>query len=633
MKTTSLVLLFGGLFAVLQATGCDDGSGADGADGDADVDGVEVDADSYRVDDADTNRGNDADTDRGNDAGTDGDGDTGRDSDMNEPEIYTETHYLTPAGAGLQDGSSFENAWSLTDFNTGTHQCDWSIFDSDDGDIGPNDVVYFSGEFTERVVVLDGGTPSGPITIDGYEAGDCDPLNTDCTSSAVLLQGMTLGDTREGPDYLNIYDFRMTRTNSTNPCFQVYGNVSEGDDDESHIDHINVRRNHVYETNGTMFLYYNGRNSTVEGNKFTHFGQNGTNATQGVNLIRLDGFVLRGNEIGHNEHSFPSGCISAELIEIHGCNRVLVEYNDIYGAPNQAGIRPKEDGGGIQTDIIIRFNFVHDNLGEGTASGAENRGKGIYFRTRETQSISSVYVYGNLISNNQSNIMVGTNVDNVHIWSNVIISGGRGGFETWSTGSSDFYVYNNTFARNGDDGEDNRNRGGVVIGTGSNFNIENNVFWNNRPAGAGSRYNQVYSAVDLSVLEHNTYYHSLSTADFYFDDEVKTLEEMRNSYDFEDDDPEGEIRDYGFNDPSGADDIFGTEDDDYTLDGSCTDDGVVQGGPIATITIQDVDYVMDYRWALDPNNTDWTTTPPTVAVVDQNDYGVGWERGAYAYVH
>ena len=33
--------------------------------------------------------------------------------------------------------------------------------------------------------------------------------------------------------------------------------------------------------------------------------------------------------------------------------------------------------------------------------------------------------------------------------------------------------------------------------------------------------------------------------------------------------------------------------------------------------------------ALDPNTTDWTTTPPTVNTVKRDTYG--WSRGAYAY--
>jgi hypothetical protein len=34
--------------------------------------------------------------------------------------------------------------------------------------------------------------------------------------------------------------------------------------------------------------------------------------------------------------------------------------------------------------------------------------------------------------------------------------------------------------------------------------------------------------------------------------------------------------------------------------------------------------------ALDPNGTDWRTTPPRVRTAKQRNYGA-WERGAYVY--
>ena len=47
-------------------------------------------------------------------------------------------------------------------------------------------------------------------------------------------------------------------------------------------------------------------------------------------------------------------------------------------------------------------------------------------------------------------------------------------------------------------------------------------------------------------------------------------------------------------------------------------------------TYGDPEYVLYYDDAIDPHLTDWTTTPPTVTILKQDDYGP-WERGAYLF--
>ena len=38
-----------------------------------------------------------------------------------------------------------------------------------------NDIFYFSGTFSTRITVFVDGSSGGQVTLDGYEAGDCDP--------------------------------------------------------------------------------------------------------------------------------------------------------------------------------------------------------------------------------------------------------------------------------------------------------------------------------------------------------------------------------------------------------------------------------------------------------------------------
>lgn len=532
------------------------------------------------------------------------------------------TYYVTQNGKGARSGASIENAMAVSDFNalSGTGYA--------------GDTFYFSGSFTTRIVISSiEGTSGNPLTLDGYEAGDCDPINSVCTSSAVLQHGIDIGNGRAGPDHINIQDFRMTLQSGTAPCFSIY-TYQGGNDDQKHSDYLTIRRNYIHETNGTMFYYYQGRYSTVQNNKFTHFGQNGTNATQGINLVNLDDFILKENEIGHDESSYPSGCISAEMIELHGCYRVLIESNDIYGAPNQSGIRPKENGRGQMEDIVIRYNKIHDNIGNSTAPGAERAGKGVYALTRDNQSISNIYIYGNLIYNNTvANVMAGTGVDGFYVWSNILIGSGRNGVvvytKTGQTAPANVYVYNNTIARNGTLGETDNDRCGFTATAGTNINVRNNIFWNNRPKGEGSKYNQIYSSITLSSLEHNTLYHSLSNPNYYYDGAFRTLDGILGAYNFEKVAPAGVIEDSGFKDPDGADNTHNTADDDYTLNGRYINNGA-DLSQCFDVSIQGKNHHMCYDDALDPNATNWKTTPPIVRTTKQGDHGA-WERGAYVY--
>ena len=183
---------------------------------------------------------------------------------------------------------------------------------------------------------------------------------------------------------------------------------------------------------------------------------------------------------------------------------------------------------------------------------------------------------------------------------------------------TDTYTYNNTFARNGDlDSGDpdpgSAARGGWVGIAGSNHVVKNNLFYNNRPTG-NYGYQQIFDATG-ATKEYNTIYHSM--------------------------DIEGKVVDPGFTDPDGADNIHGTVDDDYTLAGSGNTDGA-DLSKCFSVDLSGGDAWMEAHTgygryiepciddALDPNGTDWTTTPPTVSTVKRDTYG--WSRGAYAFL-
>jgi len=551
-----------------------------------------------------------------------------------QAQTYTEVHYVTQSGAGSKTGRSLSNAWALSNF----HNTDnWNSNKSIDSKIGPGDVVYFSGNFTESVIVTNGGSSAGSITLDGYESGNCNPINAVCTGSADLKQGLEVGNGTSGPDYLTIQDFRMTRNNSTQPCFRLYADRYATDENSRKIDRTIIRRNYVYQTNGTMFYYYGGRNSIIEGNKFVYFGQNNTDTTQGVNFIEVEKTLIKSNEFGQNESLYPSGCTSGNIVETHGCHYLLFEYNNIYGAPNGSNLVPKESRGG-NTNIVIRFNKVHGSLGRDATSG----GKGIYFRTYANEENKNFYVYGNFVYNNHLNIFLGDVMTNLYIWSNISHSARRVGIGTWNNNIDGMHIYNNTIANNNTSGEADLTRGGISLSaSNSTYHIKNNIFWNNHPGGEANR-KQIYSSQGINSLEHNTYYHSSGVPYVYYSGGYRTLEILQSTYGFEKNSPAGVIRNPQFVDPKGADNVFGTADDNYRLSNGSPEIGsgaTLSGSFSVNLSGGDSWFQSQTGYGtlsfglddgLDPNGTDWTTNPPKV-VTAKHASGSGWNRGAYVY--
>lgn len=551
-------------------------------------------------------------------------------------QTFTETHYVTQNGSGSKTGRSLANAWALSDFH---NTANWNTIKIIDSKIGPNDVVYFSGTFTDRVIVTRGGTSAGSITLDGYEAGDCNPLNALCSSSALLQQGIESYNSTTNIEYLTFQDFRITDPNGKRPTVQFRSNAPNYN---VATNYIIFRRNYIFEAGDGFFTFFHGRYNIVVDNKFYIFGrQNNPPAwiTQGaVFLIEFSNSLFARNEVGHDNSPIVSGSGgSPELVSTFGCQNVLIERNNLYGTPGQTGLRPKEHPSWRPANYnnVIRFNKIHNNH-------HTEMGGGIHIHTRVEEPISDFYVYGNYIySNGTDNIRIGRGVSNVYVWANIISSARRIGFSVWAA-ANNIHVYNNTIAYNNTSGEADVSRGGMSLASGSNVNIKNNIFWNNRPAGETNRL-QVVLWITPSSLEHNTYYHLTGTPHIYYANSHRTIGAMQSSYGFENDSPSGAVRNPVFIDPNGADNVYGTADDNYKLQASSPERGsgtTLSGSFSVNLSGGDAWFqsqtgygmlTFGFDDALDPLNTNWTTNPPTVESAKQNENGSGWEKGAYVY--
>jgi hypothetical protein len=523
-----------------------------------------------------------------------------------------DAYYVTQKGAGARVGSSLSNAWSISDFN---NSANWSKTDSSNK-IDPGDTVYFSGTISTQVQPKGSGSYGKIITLDGYKAGNCDPINTICSSSALLRGGLWIKD---GHDYITVQDFRGTEGPSDRAFFHINYVRSTASSD-----YITIRRNYLYDCNGELFRFqrtsdYNGSDhGTIEDNKMEGYGKI-SNSSSGTKLYCATNIVIRNNEFAGDE---SSTCTSDNVMSLHSSSNVLIEYNAIHDAYVQAGIAIKEPDPGCH-DIIVRFNKIYNN-------GSDVQGKGIHIGWRTS---NDVYVYGNNIYDNGSyGIAISDGISDVHIFSNLIHNHPFAGISAYyrTASGTRHYIINNVFARNATK-ESNLGATGLNLGDGNTTNVvvKNNIFYNNRLN--TSTYQQIHVASGLTGnldLEHNAYYYAGQTPTVYYDKGFRTVETLRRVYDLEDDVTVGEVKNPRFISPKGADNIHGTADDDYRLDGLQLNYGT-QIFRCFDVSVQDNSYHICYDDALDPNATDWRTTPPTVRT-KKRDRGA-WDRGAYLY--
>ncbi|HUW67411.1 MAG TPA: hypothetical protein VMW20_05100, partial [Candidatus Nanoarchaeia archaeon] len=253
-----------------------------------------------------------------------------------------DTWYVTQNGAGARTGTSLLSAMSVVTFNALTGS----------GYMG--DTFYFSGPFTTTIAPqgsMFDGTSGNPVTLDGYESGNCDPVGdiTICDgsgdTSAQLNAGMYIaGD----PSYTIIQDFGIRQAGTVlDNAFTIQ--PTNG------YDHFIFRRNHINDTSaiGLRFGYssahYGGTDNfnqyvIVEDNRLNNFGMRWIYTAEvfgestGIDIQHVQYALVRRNVFGHdNPETQNEVCINDETYDCRGANTVamhwssdvLFEYNDI----------------------------------------------------------------------------------------------------------------------------------------------------------------------------------------------------------------------------------------------------------------------------------------------------------------
>ena len=482
----------------------------------------------------------------------------------------------------------------------------------------PNDIFYFRGTITSTITVGISGTSGNPIVIRGDYAGDAGIMSPGGGGTAIHVIGK---------DYIKITELEIA--NGQNGI-DIYGGSDHITVTNCLIHDMTGRAIHASgwpDEDGWTYLIIGG--SAGNGNTFYDIGMD--TAGMDINVSYGQHYVISYNSLYATKSNGLSSDRGIDGIHSQGGVNGLIEYNKIYNHNDSyGGDAAGEDGIDLKegcSNVIIRFNHIYGHehqTGITTQAGAHD-----------------IYIYGNNIHSNDIGILVFSRtpfsgVEDIYIWSNIIHNNMKdGGVLLVTSGPSinNVKIHNNTITRNASDetGSANVHQTGIGVANAvtTNLQIKNNIFYDNRPNATTHQEIYVASGLGDGYLEHNTYWKTGQTPIVYYAGGNRTIPILQGApYNMEDDIVAGEVANPNFVDPAGADYTYGTADDDYTLTsvGSVGED---LSGTIATVTVQGVDYVMDYKWALDPNGTDWTTNPPTVATVDRDTYG--WARGAYAF--
>ncbi|MFC1611319.1 right-handed parallel beta-helix repeat-containing protein [Myxococcota bacterium] len=516
------------------------------------------------------------------------------------------SYFVTQTGSGSGNGTE-HNAWSVSDFNDPQN---WSSAESADR-IDPGDTVFFSGTITSEITLQGSGTREKRIVIDGYQSDDCDPINSVCSDSAVVDRndpesGTYYGININHSDHIIVQDFRLIA------CSSGIVEILPGGSND-----ITIRRNDLEDMRMHGIYVYGTTDATIggangDGNRVYNVGENGlASATVGVDVVVANHTVVSYNLIYNDSRLYSD----ADAIGVVGANYNLIEYNTTHSL-GEDGIDFK-NGSDFN---IYRFNHAYNT---------------IQSPCQVQNDTDHSYVYGNRLhradnpGEDWSGLLIYRGADDVHAWANIIYENDGPGVGVYCQGSGDtatsvtIGIDNNTIVRN----LLNASQGyhvGIFNICGTDLSAKNNILVNNQPGGYGR---QIYTVQTGITLDYNHYHHDGYSAPIVnwngTDYEITSPLTSTALFAATGQEEHGAAGVPGFSD---------SDNDDFTPDGTNVNNGVDLGGTIATVTIQGVDYVMDRKWALDPINTDWTTVPPTVIVVDQNAHGAGWEKGAYVHI-
>jgi hypothetical protein len=537
---------------------------------------------------------------------------------VSEEAIY----YVTQAGAGNYSGSDIDNAMRVeNEFN--------ALSGNKEGN-----TYFFSGTITSEVVIDISGTGGGGyITLDGYQAGDVNHISGEDTNAALIdINNKSTGvrgiyANRE--NYIIIQDFRIKRAG--------HGIYFEG---ESTVDCTNIIIRRVWvEDMYNIGIELGGADGsagvsygTIQDSVIYDIGRSrSTSAISNINLDQGHNIVIKNNHI-YNHVATALVYDGADGVVGHGVQGLLLEGNLMYHFGEDA-LDFKMDGTQSPQNLIARYNRMYDTKqycitvqGEGDnayiyanyfGKEGETTGDDLVIQMR---GFEDVFVWANIFykPDHAGFIAINVNetkvVDNSTLWNNTIVKSGQqtdpdqdffAGIAWWDAKTSlSHEAYNN-----------------ILIDNNEAANLDFQIWMDSNITFNGT-------------TDYNLFHLTGDAPNVDWDGNERELTNPMASNVFcttDGQDCNGNVGaplfvDYGNQN-------FTLQVDSPAIDSGTpiTTGGILNGRNWDVPTIQGVDYslIVTPDLALDPSNTDWTTIPPTVQTLDQDDYGSIWDQGAY----
>jgi hypothetical protein len=448
-----------------------------------------------------------------------------------------------------------------------------------------------------------GGTPQNRIYLEGYGSGDMPIIESPFGSRCIFLSGSDRGRNSgyitfdgieirnglsaiEGADMTHlvvknckIHDMKMSCIGTGHYAViggapgegnEIYdcGSGTGGCDVRVNSHDVVVSYNHLYATK-------NYSNESARGIDGLLVDSSGSMESRVYNIL-IEHNIIHDHNDGFNGNYDDHGLNGRgeDGIDVKNAHNVTIRYNDIYNHAVQSGITVQMNS----WDVYIYGNRIHDNS------------------------------WGNIMmmdgSVNSARHGDGASVHNVNVWGNVMYNADGSGINIAkkSTGDpvKDINIFNNVIALSAKNTTFDRNSGIYVQGGNSGIKIKNNIFYKNRPT--KTDYRQIYiEGISGAELDGNHY---------YWPGKISKSWWGGVSYD-----SLGVPGQEGFGIDGNP--LF-VDADGYNFELLSSSSSIDSGLNLGVV----------FSKILSPL-TNWDSLD--VVVSNQNDFGSGWERGAYVY--
>ena len=347
-----------------------------------------------------------------------------------------QTYYVTSNGSGSQNGTSYANSWSISDFQSSGN---WSASE-DANKIDPGDTVYFCGSISvpanQSITVPGSGSSGNYITIDGNDGVHPATISTSSIGSYNAAFYMS------GKSYLEFQNFTINgsaydafRAENSSSYLKFHDNTMSGSFSNGfhfkYSDHdIYIYNNSLTgttnETSNAIHLLSGIYNLYIYQNYFIDWGHAGIDNS--IAASRNHDIYLY-----NNKFTLPTKGYG-RAFAFYQTDYAYIYNNYIYGMRARSQI---DTSSYVYVHHNIFFNTMNCCQSAGDTGCSEayyNCSTKAYYKTGQHLSIESsygdsdhIYVYNNTFYKSSESALrlsdSAGNIDNVHISNNIFNEG------------------------------------------------------------------------------------------------------------------------------------------------------------------------------------------------------------------